>query len=50
MPGEAGVTLDVGDVFMDVTHKYPDLTVHLTLFFATIKEGVYQKLEHNDIH
>ena len=27
---ELAVTLDVGDVFMDVTHKYPDLTVHLT--------------------
>lgn len=46
---ELAVTLDVGDVFMDVTHKYPDLTVHLTLFHATIREGVPQKLEHNDI-
>ena len=34
---------------MDVTHEYPDLTVHLTLFHAAIKEGVLQKLEHNDI-
>ena len=46
---ELAVTLDVGDVFMDVTHEYPDLTVHLTLFHATIREGVPQKLEHNDI-
>lgn len=28
---------------------YPDLTVHLTLFHATIREGIPQKLEHNDI-
>ena len=28
---ELAVTLDVGDVFMEVTHEYPDLTVHLTL-------------------
>lgn len=46
---ELGITLDVGDVFMDVTHEYPDITVHLTLFNATIAEEKPQKLEHNDI-
>ena len=46
---ELAVTLSVGDVFMDVTHEYPDLTVHLTLFNATISEGVPVMLEHNDI-
>ena len=46
---ELTVTLAVGDVFMDVVHEYPDLTVHLTLFNATIAEGEPQKLEHNDI-
>ena len=46
---ELAVTLLVGDVFMDVVHEYPDITVHLTLFNATIAEGVPQKLEHNDI-
>ena len=46
---ELAVTLEVGDVFMDVTHVYPDLTVHLTLFHAAIAEGIPQKLEHNDI-
>ena len=46
---ELAVTLSVGDVFMDVTHEYPDLTVHLTLFNATIAEGEPRKLEHNDI-
>jgi len=46
---ELAVTLSVGDVFMDVVHEYPDLTVHLTLFNVTIAEGVPQKLEHNDI-
>ena len=46
---ELAVTLSVGDVFMDVIHEYPDLTVHLTLFNATIAEGKPQKLEHNDI-
>ena len=46
---ELAVTLDVGDVFMDVIHEYPDLTVHLTPFHATIREGIPQKMEHNDI-
>ena len=46
---ELAITLDVGDVFMDVTHEYPDITVHLTLFNAAIAEGEPQKLEHNDI-
>ena len=46
---ELNVLLSVGNVFMDVVHKYPDLTVHLTLFDATIAEGEPQKLEHNDI-
>ena len=46
---ELGITLDVGDVFMDVIHEYPDLTVHLTLFNATISHGEPQKIEHNDI-
>ena len=46
---ELAITLSVGDVFMDVLHEYPDITVHLTLFNATIAEGAPQKLEHNDI-
>ena len=33
---ELAVTLSVGDIFMDVIHEYPDLTVQLTLFNATI--------------
>ena len=46
---ELNIRLSVGDVFMDVVHSYPDLTVHLTLFNATVAEGEPQKLEHNDI-
>ena len=46
---ELAVILDVGQVFMDVIHEYPDLTVHLTLFNASIQSGTPQKLEHNDI-
>ena len=46
---ELAITLSVDDIFMDVIHDYPDITVHLTLFNSTIAGGVPQKLEHNDI-
>ena len=46
---ELAVNVSVGEVFMEVLHDYPELTVHLTLFNATISEGEPQKLEHNDI-
>ena len=46
---ELDITLDVGSLFMDVIHEYPDINVHLSLFNATIKQGIPKKLEHNDI-
>ena len=46
---ELDVTLNVGEEFMNVTHEYPDVTVHLTLFNATIASGTPKKLEHNDL-
>jgi len=46
---ELAVTVRVGELFMDVIHEYPDLTVHLSLFHAAIAQGVPCKLEHNDI-
>ncbi len=46
---ELDVEVEARDVFMDVTHTYPDLTVHLTLFNAVITAGTPQRLEHHDI-
>lgn len=46
---ELAVTVSVGEAFMEVTHDYPDLLVHLTLYHASIAEGIPQRLEHNDI-
>ncbi len=46
---ELGVEIAVGDIFMEVEHTYPDMTVHLTLFHSQILQGIPQKLEHNDI-
>ena len=46
---ELAITVDVGSAFTEVTHVYPDLTIHLTLFNAAIASGTPQMLEHNDI-
>lgn len=46
---ELAITVVPRDIFMEVTHKYPDLTVHLTLFNAELPEGEPQALEHNDL-
>ncbi len=46
---ELDITLSVGNEFMNVTHEYPDITVHLTLFNATIGEGTPTLIEHNDL-
>lgn len=46
---ELGITIKVGDVFADVVHEYPDITIHLTLFHATIAEGTICLFEHNAI-
>ncbi len=43
---ELDVTVRVGEVFLELTHEYPDLTVHLTLFHAGIAAGTPKLLEH----
>ena len=45
---ELGVKVRVGEKFMDVTHAYPDLTVHLTVYHAEIVWGEPQLFEHED--
>ena len=45
---ELDAEVRAGDVFMQLVHQYPDLTVELTLFNATM-EGEPKLLEHNDI-
>ena len=44
---ELDITVVPRDVFMEVTHEYPDLTVHLTLFNAELPQGEPRALEHN---
>ncbi len=46
---ELDITVAPRDVFMEVIHEYPDLTVRLTLFNAHIAQGTPKLLEHNDL-
>ncbi|MBQ4607268.1 MAG: 8-oxo-dGTP diphosphatase MutT, partial [Clostridia bacterium] len=43
---ELDITLTVESLCTDVTHAYPELTVHLTLYNAVIREGSPKLLEH----
>lgn len=46
---ELGIAVEPGEVFLEVTHPYPDLTIHLTVFNARILQGEPQLLEHADL-
>ena len=46
---ELGITVSVGELFTEVVHVYPDLTIRLSLFHASIAEGEPTLLEHRDL-
>ena len=46
---ELAIAVEPLDVFTEVTHEYPDIIVHLTLFNCVITSGQPQLLEHNDL-
>ena len=46
---ELDISLTVGELFMDVIHAYPDITVHLRIYEATIAAGQPKLLEHCDL-
>lgn len=46
---ELGVEVSVGDLFMEVLHDYPDITIRLLLYWTEITRGEPQLLEHTDI-
>lgn len=46
---ELAITVEPYEVFTEVAHEYPEITVHLTLFNCTISKGQPQLLEHNDM-
>lgn len=46
---ELDITLEVGEVFTETVHEYPDIAIRLTVFNAKIAEGVPKLIEHNDL-
>ena len=46
---ELDIVVSPERIFMQVVHEYPDITVRLSLFNATISQGTPRMLEHNDI-
>lgn len=46
---ELDITLEVGELSMEVLHEYPDITVRLWLYHAAIAKGEPRLLEHNDL-
>ena len=46
---EIAVTISVGKELCSVTYDYPEVTVNLTVFFATIVSGEPKCLEHEEI-
>lgn len=46
---ELDVEITVHDTFMELIHIYPDITIHLTLFNASIQAGIPKRIEHNDL-
>ncbi|MBQ7064594.1 MAG: (deoxy)nucleoside triphosphate pyrophosphohydrolase [Firmicutes bacterium] len=46
---ELDITLEVGSLFTEVLHDYPDLLVRLRLYHASIASGTPKLLEHQDL-
>ena len=46
---ELDIIVEPQDVYMELVHEYPDITVRLTLYNSVIKDGEPKLLEHNDI-
>ena len=46
---ELDIAIKPQSVFVQLTHEYPDITIRLTLFNASILEGTPRLLEHNDM-
>lgn len=46
---ELGIEISVRNVYYEVDHIYPDISIHLTLYNAEIKSGVPRLLEHHDL-
>lgn len=46
---ELDITVEVQDIFLQVIHEYPDITIRLTLFNCRMGSGTPKLLEHADL-
>lgn len=46
---ELGCVVEADNLFLEVEHIYPDITIKLSVFYAHIVSGEPKLLEHNDI-
>lgn len=46
---ELAITVEPHEIFMEVMHEYPEISVRLTLFNCSILQGQPQLLEHKDM-
>lgn len=46
---ELGIYVKPEGIFCQVVHKYPDITIRLSVYNARIAEGTPQLLEHKDL-
>ena len=46
---ELGITVKVGNLFMEVMHEYPDIHIRLSLFHCTLGDEAPKLLEHKDM-
>ena len=44
---ELDITVAPAELFMELDHVYPDLTIHLSLYHCSIAKGEPQLLEHH---
>ena len=46
---ELGIAISVGTEFTELVYSYPDITIRLTVFHASIAQGTPKLLEHSDM-
>ena len=46
---ELDISVDCGEIYLQVLHEYPDISIRLTLFHCTIASGTPKLLEHEDL-
>lgn len=46
---ELNITIAVNDLYLQVTHAYPDISIRLSLFHCRIHSGIPELLEHEDL-